>query len=166
MCLKNASVCLETSGLCGSIQLVPPLQELSCYLLFSFIWCTITVANSSWILFTTGRACESLCYCTAAGRCVPYSHQPTAWFNNAELWQLQYRECLVTYLGACFLRQAPALLQGNQKMYVSGSTSVSGITLLPEDVTTCNHTCVSASSALNSRFGSSLYVLLLLEGVA
>ena len=37
---------------------------------------------------------------------------------------LQCHECkrnLVTYLGDCFLRQAPALLQGNQKMYVSGS---------------------------------------------
>lgn len=37
---------------------------------------------------------------------------------------LQCRECkrnLVTYLGDCFLCQAPALLQGNQKMYASGS---------------------------------------------
>ena len=37
---------------------------------------------------------------------------------------LQCRECkryLVTYLGDCFLRRAPALLQGNQKMYVSRS---------------------------------------------
>jgi len=127
---------------------------------------------------------------TAAGRYVSDSHHPTAWFNNAELWQLspytiyhllsakrsprhphnfwpswkisrpsqvhwaqsprqttyiththitfsdtqkvpkkwnellQCRECkrnLVTYLGDCFLCQAPALLQGNQKMYVSGS---------------------------------------------
>lgn len=37
---------------------------------------------------------------------------------------LQCHECkrnLVTYLGDCFLCQAPALLQGNQKMHVSGS---------------------------------------------
>ena len=37
---------------------------------------------------------------------------------------LQCHECkryLVTYLGDCFLRRAPALLQGNQKMYVSRS---------------------------------------------